>query len=133
MGLESPLQQCRRFLGDQVGLIRLWTPEYIHLASPLLTAALVGPAAAHYVPESAQESVSDDDVLSALDGKLLELAVGRFAEYWEIGSFCLDLLQVLKTSEPAGALGAKGYRLTWGRSVLERAQFLKFGLAGHVI
>ncbi|KAK4934384.1 hypothetical protein LTR10_024340 [Elasticomyces elasticus] len=128
MSTGSPAQQCGKVLRDQIGVIRMWTPDVIPLASPFITAAIVGPAAAHSVDRAALlESDSHDEALLALDGSVLDLVLRRFSEYWGIGIFCLDLLEVIDAPEPTEALKSKGYPSTWVQSILKRAQFLRSG------
>ena len=85
----SPTQQHILVLEQQLQAVRVWPPEYLILASPLIANALVGPAAAHSTTSEHLSSGNTREALSALDGKLLEMVLRRFAEYWGIGSFCL--------------------------------------------
>ncbi|KIW79284.1 hypothetical protein Z517_05896 [Fonsecaea pedrosoi CBS 271.37] len=89
MSAGSPAQQCGKVLRDQISVVRMWTPDFIALASPFITAAIVGPAAAHSADRSLLESDVRDEALAALDGNLLDLVLRRFSEYWGIGQFCL--------------------------------------------
>lgn len=86
---ESPTEQNVLVLEQQLQAVRVWPPEYIVLATPLIANALVGPAAAHSNSAELLSSGNTKEALSALDGRLLEMVLRRFAEYWGIGSFCL--------------------------------------------
>ena len=82
----SVVKQCKLYLSDQLRAVSMWSPDFIPLASPLITAAIVGSAAAHsrdlYNTDRSHER-------SALDRRLLELVLSRYAEHWAIGSFFL--------------------------------------------
>lgn len=73
----------------------MWSADYIPFATPLLANALVGPAAAHSGNDELLTSGNADEVMSALDGKMLEMVLKRVAEYWGIGGFCLGKSQIL--------------------------------------
>ena len=56
---------------------------------PLLSAALIIPAAMFAVESQKTESPLYSKTRSVLDAQVLELVLKRFAEYWGLGSFCL--------------------------------------------
>jgi hypothetical protein len=91
----SPIEQCGRFLQDQVDVIRVWEPEFIPLATPLITIAIVSVAIAYGSNKTTLCSGADD--AAGLDSELLSLVVKRFSEYWELGLFCLGMF--LRTCE----------------------------------
>lgn len=80
------VKHCGLYLSDQLRAVSMWSPDFIPLASPLMTAAIVGSAAAHsrnlYGTDRSHER-------SALDRQLLELVLQRYAEHWAIGSYFL--------------------------------------------
>ncbi|KAK5021130.1 hypothetical protein LTS07_011217 [Exophiala sideris] len=112
----SPPQQHAQLIQEHMRAIRMWSPDYIPLASPLIANALVGPAA---------KFLDLNDVASALDGKLLEMVLKRFAEYWGIGAFCLELVNALRSSQPLEACNSDSLGSTWVQSTVQRAKFLQ--------
>jgi hypothetical protein len=87
--LESLTQQHAQLFASHMRVIREWSLDYIALATPLIANALVSPAAAYFQTAELLGSGNTEEALSALDGKLLEMVLKRFAEYWGIGLFCL--------------------------------------------
>jgi hypothetical protein len=87
--IGTPTRQHTESLRDQLRAVRLWSPDYVAYALPLIPNALVGPATAFSVTSEVHSSGRTEDVLTALDGDLLHMTLRRFSEYWGIGSFCL--------------------------------------------
>lgn len=88
----SPIQKCRRYFITQAQTVRMWPPEYITFTSPLLTPALVMAAAANTASDSRAGIEASKTSIRALEAQSLKLIIGRFAELWGIGSFCLGQL-----------------------------------------
>lgn len=87
--IKSPAQQHAQLFASHVRAVRIWSQEYIAFSTPLIANALVSPAAALLDIGDLLVSGDTERVLSTLDGKLLEMVLKRFAEYWGIGLFCL--------------------------------------------
>lgn len=124
----------------------MWSLDYITSATPLIVNALVSPAAAYFRTAELLASGNTEEALSALDGKLLEMVLKRFAEYWGIGLFCLgestylppripeyaqltfatkDMLEALRSPDHINTLKSKKLGLTWAQSTMQRAKFLQ--------
>ena len=64
----------------------MWSSDAIPFTNPLTVCSLIGPAAAFTAkaPSSAKGSAMIE-TLRSLECKILDLVLGRFSEYWEIG------------------------------------------------
>lgn len=87
--LESPTQQHAQLFATHMQAIRMWSLDYLTSATPLIVNALVSPAAAYFQTADVLASGNAEETLSVLDGKLIEMVLKRFSEYWGIGLFCL--------------------------------------------
>ena len=76
---------CNPYIHNQLRALCLWSPDFIAFASPLVTYALLGPAATH-VHKSTNDAAAGQDALSSLGGEILSLVLQRFSDYWPSGS-----------------------------------------------
>ncbi|KAL4862670.1 fungal-specific transcription factor domain-containing protein [Aspergillus spectabilis] len=130
--LESPTQQHVQLFASHMRAIRMWSLDYIASATPLIANALVSPAAAYFQTAELLASGNAEKALFALDGKLLEMVLKRFAEYWGIGLFCLDMLEALRSPDHIDTLKSKKLGFTWAQSTMQRAKFLQSYPPEHV-
>ena len=68
---------CNPYINVQLRALRLWSPDFIAFATPLVTYALLGPAATH-VHRPSKDAAASQDALRSLEGELLRLVLQRF-------------------------------------------------------
>jgi hypothetical protein len=76
---------CNPYINVQLRALRLWSPDFIAFATPLVTYALLGPAAAH-VHRPSKDVATGQEALRALEGEILRLVLQRFSYYWPLGN-----------------------------------------------
>jgi hypothetical protein len=76
---------CSPYINDQSRALRLWSPDFIAFATPLVTYALLGPAATHAYRPS-RNGAADQDAPRLLESEILRLILQRFSYYWPLGS-----------------------------------------------
>lgn len=81
---ESLVRRCRQFTKEVCRTIRAWSPAYIPLASPFIVTSLVGPAAIHF-----GKTNDNDNGRQSIDREMLELTIGQFAKFWDLGALML--------------------------------------------
>ncbi len=72
-------------IDEHIRGVRLWSPDAIVLASPLITCALIGPAAVYTTKPSYNSDSHGMTTLRSLEWQILDLALSHFAEYWDLG------------------------------------------------
>ena len=91
---ETLIQHCSRYTNEIVRAVRLWSPDYISVASPFIACTIIGPEAVHVQQCRQYDSKQGNgDKQHAIDGEMLELVIKRFADYWRLGSMLLGTLQ----------------------------------------
>ena len=76
---------CNPYINIQLRALRLWSPDFIAFATPLVTYALLGPAATH-VHRPSKDAAAGQDALRSLEGEILRLVLQRFSYYWPLGN-----------------------------------------------
>jgi hypothetical protein len=79
--------KCAQHINEHLRVLRLWSPEFMPLATPLMTCILIGPAAVHAAKKSSGNPLYGHEVLDYLERQRLTNALQRFEEYWGIGAF----------------------------------------------
>ncbi|KAH7087323.1 fungal-specific transcription factor domain-containing protein [Paraphoma chrysanthemicola] len=87
-----------RAIQDQVQAVHMWPAEQVAFMTPLIVVTLLMPAAACALGIQAESSAFANVTRVALDAQILELTLQRFAEWWGLGSICLDLLHEIKST-----------------------------------
>ncbi|RHZ69813.1 hypothetical protein CDV55_107029 [Aspergillus turcosus] len=78
--------ECGQYINDRLRAVRLWSADYMPLASPLVACALIGPAAVH-AAKRPHPGGSKDEMRSSLEAYLLDLSLHRFGKFWRLGEF----------------------------------------------
>lgn len=65
----------------------MWSSEAIVTASPLITCALIGPAAIFTTEPSGGKEGDAAKTLRSLERQIVNLVLCRFAEFWELGQY----------------------------------------------
>ncbi|KAF9890054.1 hypothetical protein FE257_006734 [Aspergillus nanangensis] len=107
--------------------MRVWSADDVHCVNPFMSVALVAPAAVHFAAgvAAAWEQDGTEEALSELEGAMIEMVLNRIAEYWGIGTFCRDLLQALKASDPMDVIRVLGLKVTWVKNIVLRSNALR--------
>ena len=82
---EKSTQEYRQYVQEILRAIKVWAPEYIALCSPFIVCSLLGPASL---------VIKDSHEISA-EGQMVELAIARFASYWNLGSIMLSMARFI--------------------------------------
>jgi hypothetical protein len=77
---------CGPFINDQLRAVRLWSPDFVSFASPLITCALIGPASVHVAKSPCDGAVASSDTLRNLEAAISGFVLRRFSNYWPIGT-----------------------------------------------
>ncbi|KAI1617374.1 fungal-specific transcription factor domain-containing protein [Exophiala viscosa] len=89
---------CNPHINDQLRALRLWSPDYIALGSPILTCALLGPAAIHAMKRPNEAVPAGQRALCFLEGEILSFVLQRFSEYWPLGTVTHEMLKNVQPS-----------------------------------
>ncbi|KAH7074371.1 fungal-specific transcription factor domain-containing protein [Paraphoma chrysanthemicola] len=98
LALSSSKPGLPRAIQDQVQAVHMWPAEQVAFMSPLIVVTLLMPAAACALGIRDESSAFANATRVALDAQILELTLQRFAEWWGLGSICLDLLHEIKST-----------------------------------
>ncbi|CZR57855.1 uncharacterized protein PAC_07744 [Phialocephala subalpina] len=77
---------CGQYINEHLRGLRLWPPDFMSLASPLVTGGLIGPAAVYATQRPYSHGSNDNDVLHSLQCQITKFALRRFAQYWTLGA-----------------------------------------------
>ena len=77
---------CSPYINDELCALRLWSPNYMEFASPLVVCALLGPAAIHAATKSNGAQHLGSETMHFLEGQVLISVLKRFGDYWPLGS-----------------------------------------------
>ena len=77
---------CGPFINEQLRAVRLWSPDYIPFASPLITCALIGPASVHGAKRPYDGASTSSDTLHNLEAAISGFVLRRFSDYWPLGT-----------------------------------------------
>ncbi|KAK4945484.1 hypothetical protein LTR10_015380 [Elasticomyces elasticus] len=88
---------CDPHINNQLRALGLWSPDYIALGSPILTCALLGPAAIHAMKRP-RDGVPDQSAICFLEGEILSFVLQRFSDYWPLGTFIHEMLKNVQSS-----------------------------------
>lgn len=77
---------CEPHINNQLRALHLWSPDYVALASPLLTYALLGPAALHASRPPHLDATTSQGALRFLEDEILSFVLQRFARFWPVGN-----------------------------------------------
>ncbi len=80
------VETCSQHIDEHMRVLRLWSPDFISLATPLVTCALIGPAAMHAAKKPSDGDNNPSDVLHYLRWQFLEHTLRRFEQYWGLGT-----------------------------------------------
>ena len=83
---ERPSHIRDQHIHEHLKGVRLWSPDSIILASPLIVGALIGPAAVYTAKPLSSNDGPGMTTLRSLEWQTLELALTHFAEYWNLGA-----------------------------------------------
>ncbi|KAI1502339.1 fungal-specific transcription factor domain-containing protein [Biscogniauxia marginata] len=89
------IETCDRHIKDQLRALRLWSPDFISLASPLIACALIGPGAVHAATRPCRGIDDGSDIVRSLERQTLEFALRRFEQYWALGTSMQDILKIV--------------------------------------
>jgi len=108
---------CDPHINGQLRALRLWSPDYIALASPVSTCALLGPAAIHAMKRPDEAVPAGQRALCFLEGEILSFVLQRFSDYWPLGT--------ITHGECRYKLTSYGVVLTRARNAEKRAILLR--------
>lgn len=83
---ETAVQLCSRYIEESIRAIRLWSPEFIPLSCPFMVCAIPGPFGILFGTRRQVNGKTDSEARRRLDTQMLELVIGRFAEWWNLAS-----------------------------------------------
>lgn len=83
------LEVCGPFINDQHRAVRLWSPDFVPFASPLIACGLIGPASAFAVKRPAYGTLTGSDTLCNLEATILGFVLRRFSDFWPLGT-CME-------------------------------------------
>ncbi|KAL4861565.1 fungal-specific transcription factor domain-containing protein [Aspergillus spectabilis] len=84
---------CTRYTDEVIRAVRLWSPDFMAMASPFLVCAIPGPFGVHFRTTASEYGVSHD-----INKELLELVIKHQASYWGLASMLLDFHKTLRDS-----------------------------------
>ena len=125
---------CDPYVEKQLRALRLWSPDFIALASPLIVCALIGPAAVHAPKRTQKDGATTQKASQLLEREILSIVLQRFANYWPLGNvicgefcchtkgdsemptpMCLDVLKYVQSKESQNLDGR--IETTWIRGL----------------
>ncbi|KAH7408962.1 fungal-specific transcription factor domain-containing protein [Cadophora sp. MPI-SDFR-AT-0126] len=81
---ESATHGCTRYSDEVLRAVKLWSPDFMAMASPFLVCAIPGPFAINFRTKCAGDKTSYD-----INRQMLELVIKRQAVYWNLASMLL--------------------------------------------
>ena len=78
------VETCAEHISEKLRAMRVWSPDFIPLASPLIACALAGIKLPQ--PRSGCGNNGTTSLL-LLEEQLRNLTLGRISQYWGLGSF----------------------------------------------
>lgn len=80
------LDVCGPFIQDHLRAVRLWSPDFVPFASPLIACALIGPASLFTAKRPSDGTSTGSDTLCNLEATISSFVLRRFSAYWPIGT-----------------------------------------------
>ncbi|KAH9216317.1 fungal-specific transcription factor domain-containing protein [Leptodontidium sp. 2 PMI_412] len=83
---ETVANSCSRYRDEVLRAMKLWSPDFMAMASPFLVCAIPGPFAINFRTRCAGDETSYD-----INRQMLVLVIKRQAVYWDLASMLLEL------------------------------------------